>query len=139
MPIPVSCTAMRTSSSSIRAITFTSPCGVNLMPLVKRLRTICFTFCRSERTSGAPCWRSVSTCSFAFWISGSTSDSSSPISAGSSNSSTWSGILPASMRLMSRMSLMMESRWRELESTRSSLFFCGGVSSPETPCKSMLV
>src|SRR5205823_3057770 len=46
IPMPVSSTAMRSSrvSSSARNRTRTCPCGVNLMALVSRLSTICFTF-----------------------------------------------------------------------------------------------
>ena len=49
------------------------------------------------------------------------------------------GIRPASMRVMSRMSLMSARRCRELESMRIRLLRCGSVTAPVTPCSSMWV
>ena len=49
------------------------------------------------------------------------------------------GIRPASIREMSRMSLMSASRWRLFESTRAKLRRCVGASSPYVPCSSMFV
>ena len=56
---------------------------------------------------------------------GSTSAITSPISSGTVKSDACSGILPASMREMSRMSLMSASRCVAFESTRPRLRFCG--------------
>ena len=120
-------------------MTLTQPCGVNLRALVSRLMTICLTFCRSLRTSGSASPSSWVTASFERAIRGSTSASTSPITSGMTKSTSVSGILPASMRLMSRMSLMIDSRWCELESIRSRLRRCCPLSSPETPLSSMLV
>ena len=56
---------------------------------------------------------------------GSSSDITSSTSSGISNVVRFSGIRPASIRVMSRMSLMSASRWREFESIRVRLLRCG--------------
>ena len=69
--------------------------------------------------------------------------SSSVITSGTSslrlNSLICIGILPASMRVMSRISLMIVSRCRPLESIRVSCRRMLAGRSPATPCSSMCV
>ena len=55
---------------------------------------------------------------------GSSSDITSLTSSGTSNVDRFSGIRPASMRVMSRMSLISASRCREFESMRVRLLRC---------------
>ena len=101
--------------------------------------TICLIFWRSVLSSGTSPARWLVTASWEREMIGSTSASTSATRSLRSNCVRVSGILPASMREMSRMSLMMASRWCALLSTRSRLRRWCGVSSPVTPLSSMLV
>src|SRR5207247_123999 len=109
MPMPVSATAIAIWSPSgiDPARTSTDPRGVNLMALVRKLMTICLTFCRSVLSCGtsAASWLVTARCERA--MIGSTSASTSATRSLRSNVVSVSGILPASSREMSRMSLMM--------------------------------
>jgi hypothetical protein len=72
----------------------------------------------------------VRTARFDRLMIGSSSDITSSISSETPKAVSVSGIRPASMRVMSRMSLMSASRWREFESIRDRLLRCGSVIGP---------
>ena len=117
--MPVSATAMAMSRRECWVQeTVTEPRGVNFSPLVRRLRRICLTFCRSLRMTGNRSGTVAVTVRCDLAMRGSTSLMISSISSFSLIGESRSGILPASMREMSRMSLMSVSRCRAFASTR---------------------
>ena len=117
----------------------TEPDGVNFNALLRRFSRICLIFCRSERTGGSrvPIWDS--TLMFERRMIGSSSDITSSMRSGTPNFVMFSGMRPASMRVMSRMSLISASRCRAFESIRERLLRCGSVTCPVTLCSSMCV
>ena len=141
MPIPVSVTATRRGppSGSATIVTVTVPAGVNFTALLTRFTTICLTFARSLDTGGRSPSIFVATVRRDRATRGSSSASTSRTSSARSIDSIVSGMRPASMREMSRMSLMRASRCCAFESTRERLRSCFSWSGPATPSSSRLV
>ena len=141
MPMPVSVTPICTwrPSTCISTLTVTEPDGVNFTALLTRFTITCFTFARSLFTWGTPSAMAALTTSRVRAIRGSSSASTSWTRAATSIDSIVSGIRPASMREMSRMSLMSASRCCAFESTRPRLRCCLSLRGPETPSSSRLV
>ena len=98
---------------------------------------ICLTFCRSLEIGGRSRGSCSVTASFERMMIGSSSDLTSLIRSGILKVESCSGIRPASMREMSRISLMIASRWRPFDSIRPSWRLTGGSHSPATPCSSI--
>ena len=113
------------------------PFCVNLSALLSRLTRICFTFCRSVRSVGRSDGSLQMTCRPDFAMIGSSSVVTSRTRSGRLNATTWIGMRPASMRVMSRISLISVSRWRAFASMRERFRRCGALSSPDTPCSVM--
>ena len=124
MPMPVSATAMATvfwpPAASTRIVT--EPFGVNFRALLRRFSTICLTFCRSLRIGPTLGDTWLLTVSFARAMMGSISATTSAMSSGSVKRVSWSGMRPASIRVRSRISLMIPTRCRPFELIRSRLF-----------------
>src|SRR5262245_3226748 len=106
MPMPVSATAIAISRLARRYVqdTVTEPRRVNLSAFVSRFRRTCLTFCRSLRRSGKPSGTLAVTSRFDVTMRGSTSLMISSISSFILIAEVRTGILPASMREMSRIS-----------------------------------
>ena len=117
----------------------TDPAGVNFSALLSRFSTTCFTFCRSLLSGRRPRGIFADDASVERLMIGSSSDITSLTSSGTSKVDRFSGIRPASMRVMSRMSLISASRWREFESMRVRLLRCWSEIAPVTPLSSMCV
>src|SRR5688572_4626835 len=141
MPIPVSVTtivAVRVAGSNWTVNSIVPWC-VNFSALLSRFTTICLTFWRSLKTSGTSDERCGVTVSFERAITASSSAITSGTNSFRLNSLSCIGILPASIRVMSRISLMIVSRCLPFESIRCSCRLTAGSRSPATPWSSMWV
>ena len=142
MPTPVSLTAidiMPRSAHRRSPPIVTEPCGVNFSALLSRFSTICFTFCRSLLSGGSSRRHLRSDGQLRALDDRLELGHHLVTRSGTRNVDRLSGIRPASIRVMSRMSLMSASRCRELESIRVRLLRCGSDTAPVTPLSSMCV
>jgi hypothetical protein len=138
-PRPAVAAVRRAIELSYDAPIVTEPRGVNFSALLSRFSTTCFTFWRSLLSGGSLPRIRVVTVRFERLMIGSSSDMTSFSRSGMRNVERLSGILPASIRVMSRMSLISASRCREFESIRVRLLRCGSDTDPVTPFRSMWV
>ena len=137
MPVSATDSAIARSFGSRSARMVTRPSCVNFSALLSKFKRICFTFCRSLEIDLRSRGRSVVTVSFDRKMIGSSSERTSATSSGILKLEICSGIRPASMREMSRISLMIVSRCRPFDSIRLNWRFTDASRSPPTPCSSI--